>query len=355
MKKIFPYLILLLIPTQPLFNNPVIPPHATISELYFDEGNKWKLEISFGKFSTPYRSFQYDSICISTSSGFSRIRMKNIRDGLDYIIITADSLSDPLTINGNFDCIKLWSFLSYPLSPLVDSLCIGGYPGSTIDSLASGYSITRLFFNLFSKDSSPTLGQPNDTLGTCGTLQGFIHDKHDSLVTTGNFILHNPIVFTNNGQYSTSVFSRNETFYHISNQYKPNTRQTIGIDTLQLNVNPGILYNKNIRILDDYYVKVKDKLPEPDRLISVANYPNPFNSGTNFIVHVPYLLQSKEMQIHIYNITGQEINTLDFLNGIQATWDGKDNDGNTAPSGLYYYRLIINGQSRKTGSMILLR
>jgi hypothetical protein len=333
----------------------MILPQAVISELIFNGSNRWELEIDFN-YSQPFYREQYDSICISTLNGFSRIRLQNIKDKTRIFVINADSLVTPLSIDKDGDRIRLYSFLSFHLDePLIDSLLIGNYPGSSIDSLRSGYSVSRVAYSIFSKDKSPTIGLPNDTAGTCGTIEGILYDKNNSLVTKGNFILENPVGFKNNGMYSTRIYSRKVEYSFLLNNYKPSEYQWVRIDTLKLNINPDILYIKDVHFLDDYNVMVKDKIPEPNYHISVINYPNPFNSVTNFVVHIPPALQYKERQINIYNMNGQIIQPIHFSNHLQATWDGKDYNGNAVSSGIYYYQLIIDGKSYSTGSMILLR
>ncbi len=71
------------------------------------------------------------------------------------------------------------------------------------------------------------------------------------------------------------------------------------------------------------------------------NYPNPFNSMTV----IPFSLnESKKVSIKIYNVLGQEVRTLVnnkiFDSGShKVTWNGKDNNGKSVPTGVYYYRL----------------
>src|SRR4030066_2277363 len=102
MKKIFFGLIAVLIPFSNLFGNPIALPQAFISELTFEGNNNWILEISF-RFSTPYVKSQFDSICVATSGGLSRIRLDYIKDSTDLFVITSDSLITPLSINSDGD------------------------------------------------------------------------------------------------------------------------------------------------------------------------------------------------------------------------------------------------------------
>ena len=69
------------------------------------------------------------------------------------------------------------------------------------------------------------------------------------------------------------------------------------------------------------------------------NYPNPFNPET----WIPYrLFEPSDVQISIYSQTGELIR--DFNLGHQAHgekvlyWDGKNRDGETVASGIYFYQ-----------------
>jgi hypothetical protein len=355
MKKLITFLIFGLIPVSFLSSNPILPPQAFISELKFDENNNWLLEVTF-QYSTLYTKADFDSICISTSNGFSRLRLENIKDSIDLFVVTSDSLMTPLSINKEGDHIKLYSFLSQPLVTLVDSLNFGNYPGSTIDSIPMGYSIVRLFYDLFSKDKTPTIGLPNDTAGTCGIVKGYIYDKNENLVTKGNFILDNLISIQNDSSYSTSVYARKITFTHITNNYEPTKSQSIRIDTIRLNVNPDSIFNIDIHLLDDYIVGIKEKKYEADYDdIAIMNYPNPFNSSTIFKIKVPSSLQNKSGQINIYDTLGKRIFTINLSDNSRAIWNGKDFNGNTVSSGIYYYQLILENKIFKYGSMIVLK
>jgi hypothetical protein len=357
MKKLINYFIIGLFPISFLFSNPILLPQAFISELKFDENNKWILEINFW-YDDPYQQQKYDSICIGTLNGFSRIKLDNIRDSTSLFVVTSDSLLTPLAINKDGDNIKLYSYLSTPYftEPIIDSLVFGNNPGSNIDYLQTDYSIARLYYSdIFAKDKSPTIGFENDTVGTCGTLTGFIYDKNNNLLTSGNFMLENPIYFGDNGVFTTNIYARRVAFSGMLNNYKPNTYQGVKIDSIKLNVNPGSLYEKNIHILTDIVVGIEEKLKENIDLVSISNYPNPFNSTTNFAVKVPTELQSAAKEIIIYNIAGEKVYSINFKNDNQVSWDGDDRAGNPVSTGIYYYQFVVGNKVYKNGKMILLK
>jgi len=72
-----------------------------------------------------------------------------------------------------------------------------------------------------------------------------------------------------------------------------------------------------------------------------ANYPNPFNPTTSFIVGVP---KSAAVDIAIYNLLGQKVRTLvheELAAGYyQEEWNGLTDDQQLAGSGVYFVRMV---------------
>lgn len=98
-----------------------------------------------------------------------------------------------------------------------------------------------------------------------------------------------------------------------------------------------------------------DNLALPKTIELFQNCPNPFNPET-----VIRFTSEADRQacLEVFNMTGQKVRTL--FNGIaragenRVVWDGRGKSGEPVPSGIYFYRLMIENQivSRK---MILLK
>lgn len=83
----------------------------------------------------------------------------------------------------------------------------------------------------------------------------------------------------------------------------------------------------------------------PKDTILAQNYPNPFNPET----WIPYQLsKSAEVSIHIHNVAGHLVRTLDLglkpigsymTPSTAAYWDGKNAAGERVASGIYFYTL----------------
>ena len=87
----------------------------------------------------------------------------------------------------------------------------------------------------------------------------------------------------------------------------------------------------------------------------VQNYPNPFNPMTTIRYRVPV---SGFVELAIYNILGHKVRTLvrdkKSAGSYAVVWDGKDNRGKPAASGVYFYQLKT-GQNVQRQRMILAR
>lgn len=85
------------------------------------------------------------------------------------------------------------------------------------------------------------------------------------------------------------------------------------------------------------------------------NFPNPFNQST--VIRVA-LETRAEMELAVYNISGQKVATLAqglYPSGAYTfTWDGRNTHGAELASGVYCYRLRANGREQ-TRKLILLR
>jgi hypothetical protein len=85
------------------------------------------------------------------------------------------------------------------------------------------------------------------------------------------------------------------------------------------------------------------------------NAPNPCNSGT--IINYQ-LAKTGQVSIKVYNTLGQVVKTIVTANqepGYHAVkWDGRDEAGRSAASGIYFYRLVSN-EFNNTKKMVVLR
>ncbi|MEJ2627206.1 MAG: FG-GAP-like repeat-containing protein, partial [bacterium] len=84
------------------------------------------------------------------------------------------------------------------------------------------------------------------------------------------------------------------------------------------------------------------------------NYPNPFNSNTYFEIQIA---GPQTISISIFNILGKEVRELEnkrFITGrYKVNWDGKDDNQNSLPSGVYLIRVQAGKRIQYLKSILL--
>ena len=99
-----------------------------------------------------------------------------------------------------------------------------------------------------------------------------------------------------------------------------------------------------------------DDEPDQDNEIQIWSSPNPFSSSTT--ISFSGKINSDELQqIKIYNVKGQLVRNFGFRIsdcGFSVVWDGRDNNGNILPTGIYLYNLFINNKTTQTKKLILI-
>lgn len=101
----------------------------------------------------------------------------------------------------------------------------------------------------------------------------------------------------------------------------------------------GIYADESVAGIEDTY----SQLPSFFQLHQ--NYPNPFNPATT----ISYVLdKTSSVELTIYNVLGEKVITLvdgkQTAGSFMVNWDGKDEYGNDMGSGVYLYKLKVNGE-----------
>ncbi len=115
-----------------------------------------------------------------------------------------------------------------------------------------------------------------------------------------------------------------------------------GVDMGAYEWNPNIANDDNFVINNGKY--------------KLTNYPNPFNPTTTIKYFLP---KDSFVNLSIYNIKGQKIKEL--VNEIKSKgnnsviWNGKDENGNSVSSGVYFYKIKTDQNQESTSRMLLLK
>lgn len=106
-------------------------------------------------------------------------------------------------------------------------------------------------------------------------------------------------------------------------------------------------------------LKVEPNIPLKPAL--GQNYPNPFNPET----WIPFQLsEASDVSIRIYSPSGKVVRTLNLGHkapgvyenqSAAAYWDGRNDRGESAGSGIYFYQLITDGTPSSVRKMVILK
>ncbi len=114
-------------------------------------------------------------------------------------------------------------------------------------------------------------------------------------------------------------------------------------------------YSDSLKVRFDISLDIDDEQTLPQSFSLSQNYPNPFNPSTIIDFSLP---ERSFVTIEIYNLLGQSVTKLVQENlsagNHSVTWNGLQNDGKTAPSGVYFYKLLT-GNKEITKKMLLLK
>ncbi len=111
----------------------------------------------------------------------------------------------------------------------------------------------------------------------------------------------------------------------------------------------------NLTISNQVITTIDAAIPTLQTFVLDQNRPNPFNPTTSISFSLP---EKSAVSLHIYNPAGRLVRTLltdDRAAGSYSiTWDGRDDSGFDAGSGVYHYQLRA-GRQVDTKRMILIR
>ena len=95
--------------------------------------------------------------------------------------------------------------------------------------------------------------------------------------------------------------------------------------------------------------------PQPRQTALLQNHPNPFNPSTTIRFH---LATRSDIRLDIYSVRGQRVRTLASgshpAGSHTVAWDGRNDQGASVASGVYFYRLVA-GRFVQTRKMVLLK
>ncbi len=104
-----------------------------------------------------------------------------------------------------------------------------------------------------------------------------------------------------------------------------------------------VRWNEDLEFRVDVPVSSAGSVPVPTSYALDQNYPNPFNAGTVISFSLP---EASHVKVTVFNVLGQTVRVLadqEMTAGVQRVeWDGRDENGLQASSGVYFYRIAAN-------------
>ena len=187
---------------------------------------------------------------------------------------------------------------------------------------------------------------------------------------TLELIYDNSNPFTPGG---TMVTSNNENLFVLGGEWGQNfTVKVFDINENLLNEYTVGLYATDIKIVPEVVSVHDEQLPMPD--YNLTNYPNPFNPTTTISFSLTAEI-TESTELMIYNLKGQKVKDLSpswchpepfdklrtgLIEGRRKTkfsvvWNGTDENNQPVSSGVYFYKLIINGNTVASKKCMLLK
>ncbi|MCK5050539.1 MAG: T9SS type A sorting domain-containing protein [Candidatus Cloacimonetes bacterium] len=169
------------------------------------------------------------------------------------------------------------------------------------------------------------------------------------------------IVYDNSNPFTpggTMVTSNNENLFVLGGEYGQNfTVKVFDINENLLNEYTVGQYATDIKIVPEVVSVHDDQLPIHD--YNLTNYPNPFNPSTTISFSSTIEL-TENAEISIYNLKGQKVKTFPIFPSTnsrihQIIWNGTDENNQPVSSGIYFFNLIVNGNSVASKKCMLLK
>jgi hypothetical protein len=222
---------------------------------------------------------------------------------------------------------------------------------------------------------SPAVNRTEEFIGAESQLSGYPHLQVDSLrVAQCSGALSPPLAgkvpgvgYIDSLRAGEVIYSFHSAYYDTSHcEGKPVAFRYLGSDYSVIFFDFPLYFIQEPqatqllhKALDDLGtstdIEVEEEAEIPASFSLHQNYPNPFNSQTVIEYTLP---KESQVKIVVYNILGQKVKTLldqkQSAGHKRVIWDGKDERGRVASSGIYFYRMETQ-EFVQTKKMLLLK
>jgi len=259
---------------------------------------------------------------------------------------------DPLALSGEFDIIAKchdiansdWRIdlhdLSYSLHPMND-------PDSTLfqqfsyvydfdlDTYHSGIVDNMILNTIYSRDA------------TCYSIGNYDEREYYHIVTNSN---GDSLITEDDAAESFDSSQFPDNYYYFKVTARDASLNTT-IDSMLVSFSNGVNANNDQLQTTNY---------------QLTNYPNPFNPSTtiSFAINTEDI---EDTELIIYNLKGQKVKNLSSSlyhsepvegrgeNKYSVSWNGNNDYNQPVSSGIYFYKLSVDGKDIKSKKMVLLK
>lgn len=322
-------------------SNPIIPPSVGISELTFDAEGNWTLELQGFELNS---WMPFDSIFIQSSTGKAKLKRFQFDGISNVLLVRKDSLDAEINIREEGDslflrCYAYGHFFNEYAPPFV----FGDKYSALVASPRPTQSIAGVpgfqFNFAYSIDKSPTIGQPNDTTGMCGTLTGHLYDVNNQLIISDDYAFYGSdgwqMSCNQAGMYQIRVLSQFTSMKSIQVYHKPTKKwANVPIDPVRVAMQPDSTIVYNLHLQKDLLTALNEVGEVSDQLIQL--FPNPVSDRIlRYSVVLP--VRSAESYLEVIGSNGQLV-----LKQPLADQQGVLHLPASLAAGVYYVRLLMN-------------
>ena len=234
------------------------------------------------------------------------------------------------------------------------------------------------FIELYNDGPVP-VSLANWRLGDAGSLRGYFRFPADAVIAPRSYVVlfggGNPSgftipVYTDDGTIGDGLADSGESI-HLINDYGAEvaflSHSTWPDDQSLVRTPPddgALVPHKTVSPTEapfspgrasETHIKPASKTPAMTAATSLQVWPNPFNATTHLVFR---LHQAASVHVTIYNVRGQRVRTLVdaplHAGAHQMQWDGRDERGHSAATGLYLARFRIEHSPPRYAKLVLL-
>lgn len=146
-----------------------------------------------------------------------------------------------------------------------------------------------------------------------------------------------------------------DVFFAENTEFVTDSAGVVAIDTTKNKIYASILHFSTIVVRQksqQTFAEITDDSSEETMMV----YPNPFSRSTKIEFEIG---RQSDVRIEVYNLYGQKVKTLvneTKFKGIHSVnWDGKNDQGRLLSSGMYFCRMVTDGNQSEVKRIILNR